>query len=409
MQDKVPFRLKLFYFWPVLLCFCLPFGTGALSAVIALWTLNSFFNIDPAQLRNGLRSVPFWLMVAFFLATVTSAAFSENHEDALFSIEVKLTFMLFPFLFFCFRWPLGILKRCVVSFVSGCFFACILLIARALYFAIGGHPEYLFYTMFSNFIHASYFSMYLLLSVAFVVMLYGKWFRTEKTVIYSSYFFLAIFVAGIFLCASKLGLLSFFICTPLLIFYKWRKTLDTRKLALLFVAIGVIAFASPYLFPGSFDRLTSLTTVSEGLDRTSTESTTVRRLIWQECLSLISANLLTGTGVGDANDALYEAYRKSGLTGAYEHRLNAHNQFLQTFIGMGIGGFILLVVITAGQIFTGWKRNNFLLAWFALLISMNFMVESMLQTAAGVIFFAFFFCFFNLAGERRLNDDTDIP
>jgi O-antigen ligase len=146
----------------------------------------------------------------------------------------------------------------------------------------------------------------------------------------------------------------------------------------------------------------------EPVDKSATESTAVRRLIWDEAIRLGRTNFFTGTGVGDANDALYDAYQQSGLTGAYGHRLNAHNQYLQTFIGMGIGGLLLMIWLTAGQIGRGWMRRNFLLTWFGILITMNFMVESMLQTAAGMIFFTFFFCFLNVAGERELLDDAHI-
>jgi O-antigen ligase len=401
---------KLFYFFPVLLCFCLPFGTLLLSAIVVLWGITSFFNIRKADLAAGLRHPALWLSWAFFLATVVSAAFSENRDEALFSIEVKMSFLVFPYFFFCFSWPLGILKRMVVAFVSGCFFACLYLIARALFYTAQGQPEYLFYTLFSDFIHASYFSMYLLMALAFVVLLYHKWFAQERAVIYSSWFFIAIFIAGIFLCASKLGLISFFICSPLLILYKWRATWNLRKLSVLLVGLGLALLLSTFLFPSAFSRMGSLSSVgSENIDKTSVESTAVRWLIWKESLSLIGDHFLFGTGVGDANDMLYQSYAREGLSGAYNHRLNAHNQYFQTFVGMGVFGFLLLLGLTFGQLIIAFLRRHFLLFFFSLVVMLNFLVESMLQRSAGVLFFAFFYCFFSLVDEERLNDETHIP
>ena len=80
------------------------------------------------------------------------------------------------------------------------------------------------------------------------------------------------------------------------------------------------------------------------------------------------------------------------MTGALKKKLNAHNQFLQTFIGTGIIGFLLLLSITLGAIIKGFINKNYLLILFSLLMILNFLVESMLQAQAGFIFFVFFFC-----------------
>ncbi|MBL7920439.1 MAG: O-antigen ligase family protein [Bacteroidia bacterium] len=242
-----------------------------------------------------------------------------------------------------------------------------------------------------------------MLAIILVVFLYPAWFKAQKNVIYTSYFFVVAFIITIFLCSSKLGLISFFISIPLIFFYKFKSFLSIKNVAMLIVAIFVSGVVAYKLFPSAFERLSSLTMVSTSkLDKTSSESTTVRILIWEQCLQIIKNNFWMGTNVGDANDELYKAYEISGLTGASEHNLNAHNQYFQTFIGLGIIGFILLIVLTFGEMIKGIVKRHFLLFLFSLVIVLNFLVESMLQTAAGVLFFVFFFCLFNLAGEEEL-------
>jgi len=404
---EITLKQKLFYFFPVLFCFCLPFGSLFLSGLIVFWILVSFLNIDKRQLKAGFLNPKLILFYLFFFVTVISALLSSNIAEAGFSVEIKLTFFFFPYLFFCFKWPIEILKRCVISFVSGCFFACLYLIARASLYAFNGQPDYFFYSLFSDFIHASYFAMYLILAIVFVVLFYNNWFKTQKSVIYSSYFFVSIFITSIFLCSSKLGVISFFICMPLLAAYKYRARLNAGKIAVIFVLLALIVFASSKIFPGPFDRFSSLNATSlQTIDKTSSESTAVRILIWKESGLLIKQNLFFGTGVGDANDRLYEMYKQSGLTGAYEHKFNAHNQFLQTFIGLGLMGFLLLALMTFGMVFKAFKKGNFMLGIFSLLIILNFMVESMLQTSAGVLFFVFFSCFFEMVNEEKLNEEA---
>ncbi|MBL7913300.1 MAG: O-antigen ligase family protein [Bacteroidia bacterium] len=400
---ELPIKQRLFYFFPTLFCFCLPFGSLVLSGLIVLWTIVSFINIEKEEFKNGFANKNFWWLLAFFIFTVASAFFSNNKSEAGFSVEIKMCFLLFPYLFFCFKWPIQILKRCVVSFVSGCFFACLVLIARAGYYAAMGHSEYFFYTQFSAFIHASYFAMYLLLAIALVVLLYPTWFKTQKNITYAFYLFVLMFSVTIFLCSSKLGLISFFISVPLLLLYKYRSYLNIKKVSYLIIGILVLGFFSFKLFPEAFNRLSSLTTITAStLDKTSSESTTVRILIWEQCLEIIKTNFLFGTGVGDANDALYAAYAKNGLTGALDHNLNAHNQYFQTFIGLGVFGCLVLFVLTFGYLIKGILKKHFLLFLFSLLIVLNFAVESMLQASAGVLFFVFFFCFFNLVSEEEL-------
>ncbi len=396
-------KQRLFYFFPALFCFCLPFGSLVLSGLVVLWTITSFFNIDKAQFKNGFKNKNLWWLLAFFFFTLISALFSTNKTEANFNVEIKLSFLVFPYLFFCFKWPLQIIKRCLVSFISGCFFASMILILRSAYYALTGHPEYFFYTQFSVFIHASYFAMYLILAIALIILLYPAWFKTQKNVTYTSYFFVITFIVTVFLCSSKLGLISFFISMPLILLYKFKEFLNIKKVAILFVSVIVLGIVAYKVFPNAFERLSSLTTVSSvSLDKTSSESTTVRILIWEQCVQIIKYNLWLGTTVGDANDALYKAYADNGLTGALSHNFNAHNQYFQTFIGLGIIGFLMLVVLTFGYLLKGVVKKQFLLFLFSLLIVLNFLVESMLQTAAGVLFFVFFFCVFNLISEEDL-------
>jgi O-antigen ligase len=205
------------------------------------------------------------------------------------------------------------------------------------------------------------------------------------------------------LCSSKLGMISFFISMPLLFLYKFKEKLNGKIILAICFSMVVLFLALIKVAPQSFNRFNSLSSASlQNVDKTSSESTTVRILIWKEALVLIKNNFLFGTGVGDANDNLYNSYEQNGLTGALEHKFNAHNQFLQTFIGMGLTGFAVLLAITLGSLINAILKKHFLLFIFSLIIILNFMVESMLQTSAGVLFFAFFACFFEKVNESDL-------
>ena len=403
MVQQAGFFQRSFYFFPVLLCFCLPFGSLFLSAIVSLWTLSSFFNWRNLQLRSGFGTKHSWAMPLFFVLTLLSAFWSHNGREASTAIEVKLGFLVFPYLLFGFKWPVEILKRCWVAFVSGCFFACLYLIVRASWYASNGQPDYFYYTLFSDFIHASYFAMYLTTAIAIVILYYPLWFAQQTSHLYLAYGFVAVFILCIFLCASKLGIIGFFVTLPLIVISRFKIPI-TIKTSLWMLALLVICIVlTTFLFPSVFDRLRSITEVQhETIDKTSVESTRVRVLIWKEAIGLIRANPWMGVGVGDANDALYAAYEKEGLTGALSHKFNAHNQYFQTCIGMGLPGFMLLCLLTFWQIVVAIQKKNPLHLVFAILIVLNFLVESMLQTAAGVLYFGFFYAFFNAPNAKEL-------
>jgi O-antigen ligase len=405
-QIQYSFKQNLFYFFPILFCFLLPFGSildrQLLSLVIVFWGLSAFLNINAEDIKRGLRNHNFLLMIVFFVLTCVSAAASHNTREGATSIEYKLGFLFIPYFFFCFTWPVAILKRCMVSFVSGCLFAALILIVRAFYFYLHGRPEYFFYTSFSYFIHASYFSMYLQLALSIVYIYYPVWFSRNKQLIKTSSFFIIVFIITIFLCASKMGLITFFLLIPLLLIYRYRKLFSLKYSFILLGALVLVTLTAVKFLPGAFERLQSITSFSyNSIDKTTSESTAVRVLIWEQCLNIIRSHFLFGVGVGDANDALYQAYEKNGLTGALSHHFNAHNQFFQTMIGMGVVGLISLLTITFWQIVKAAMRKHFLLFIFSLLIIFNFLVESMLQTSAGNLFFIFFFCLFNLPNIKN--------
>lgn len=360
------------------------------SVFTILWLVAAMFSYKALIVPTlTLKSLTLPL---FFMATVVSGIFSLHGQEALTAIEVKLSFILVPFLFYCYSWPIEIIRRCLTAFVSGNFIAAVLLLGRSITYAINGQTEYFFYTNFSYFLHASYFAMYICLSLVIITLYYPTWYAHQPALKKMTWVYATVLTITVFLCASKMGLISFLILAPLLLLYRFKNALNFKSMMTAMVIGIALLLALPSIFPTSFERLKSITSLdAKQIDPTATESSAVRILVWKQTLHLIAERPLTGFGVGDANEALYQAYRKHGLTGALEHHLNTHNQYLQSFLGMGIFGLIGILLITFYGFFDGIKHHHFLFFAFSLLLTLNFLVESMLQTAAGVLFTAAFF------------------
>lgn len=385
----------LFNFFPVFIAFILPFGNALSSPLIGLWLVSALFCVKDLYKKEGFKNKMFIALILFFVLTLVSNFVFFNTNDPFSAVEVKLSFLFFPVLFFLFKIDIAIAKRIIGAFVSGCHFACWLCIAQAVYYFMQGDSSHFYYSNFSWFMHSAYFAMYLNLALIFVCFFYLVWFKANPFYKWFSFYLIVLFSICIMLCASKIGIAVLFVLVPFVLLVEYRKQLKLKHLVL----IAVIAIASVFTIyqfvPQVFERLKSVSVITNSsIDKTSSESSSVRVLIWEESVEIIKKNSLLGVGVSNVNPVLYKAYEDHGLVGALEKKLNAHNQFFQTFIGLGIVGFLLLCFLTVGVLLKGLKQKNIILLYFGLLITVNFLVESMLQTSAGTVFFVFFLCLF---------------
>lgn len=389
--------LQFGYNLPLLIALFLPFGINY-AVFILIWAL-CFFSFD--NLRNSLKKIFSnkwsYILLGFFLIHFFGYFYSEDKREAFSAIEIKLCFLAFPVLFFSTNYSTDQIKKIIISFVTGCILASILCIFRASFLLIFEDTNAFFYSDFAYFIHPSYMAMYLVLAQLLVLIYYPNWLSHLSYLNVKIGFISLIFLVTIFLCSSKMGLITAVLLIPTtfcFILFKngYHKIIIGSLLSLIFGI--VIAYKT---FPAPFERFKTafnVTSSIETIDKADAESTAVRILVWKESIKIIKQHIWFGTSPADANQELYRAYEQNGLTGALAKKLNAHNQFLQTFIGTGIFGFIMLLIMTLFLIVYSFIKKNYILLLFGILISFNFMVESMLQSQAGFTFFTFFLCMF---------------
>ncbi len=402
------------YIFPLLVAFLLPFGINYAGFLIVWTCFYLFFGKPVAGFKAVFKNGWTYVLLAFFMIHVLAYFFTYNKAEALTSIEVKMSFFAFPLLIFCERYSRIQLKKIIISFVSGCFISVVICFFKATYQFVFNHVNAFFYSDFSIFLHPSYFAMYLILAQLIVMLFYKKWLSEIKILYLKIAVITFVFVAAIFLASSKMGLISAILILPvtftlILISRGYKKTI-----LILFCGLFAGLSVTYKVLPSPFERIKvafTVTASSQKIDKTASESTAVRLLIWHEASKIVKQHLLFGVSPGDSNDKLYEAYRANGLTGALNKKLNAHNQFLQTFLGCGIFGFLILLLISAGLIVVGFVKSNYILLAFGVLVTLNFAVESMLQTQAGIVFYVFFLCIFlhyNLSELDKENKNSGL-
>ncbi len=105
---------------------------------------------------------------------------------------------------------------------------------------------------------------------------------------------------------------------------------------------------------------------------------------------MIKDSFLLGYGTGDGKDVLNKALEEKEITNAFKNKLNAHNAFYEIFLKLGVVGFVVLLLNIIFPSFIAFKQNNVLYLFLVIILVFNFSFESMLETKAGVIFYAFF-------------------
>lgn len=114
--------------------------------------------------------------------------------------------------------------------------------------------------------------------------------------------------------------------------------------------------------------------------------TSFRLAKWESVQRLWEKMPVQGYGIGDVQKQLngqYEADHHPQL-----RNYNAHNQYFQTALGLGVPGLILLVILLFYPLFP--KPPGFFALSFCLLFALCIFTESMLEVQKGVLFFSFF-------------------
>ena len=383
------------------LVFFMPIHGKVLPSIISLmvlnWMIGARFNNIPSVFREKQRMLTF-SFASLYVFYMIGMLYSTNMDYGWFDLQVKLSLILFPLIFATIAGDFPVQKLMTgvyKSFIAGCLMATLILFGIAAVDFIGSRdPAVFYYTRFSRFIHPSYLSMYLNLAVTILAYylirrehpLTGR-IRILLTVL------LFYFSAVIFLLSSKAGIFSLLFLSLMIIIYFLVIHRQVWK-GILFLFLAVILFYAGFSFlPVTAKRFKNTESALSGQKKLSSEqmeSNSERLVVWKAGLEVIRKHPVFGVGTGDVKDALLSEYQKENKVLVYNMRLNAHNQYLQTYIALGILGVLLLIFLL---IMPGWmaiRRIHFIYFSFLAVFAFNILVESMLEVQAGVIYYAFF-------------------
>lgn len=378
----------------------LPFSIVFNSYLIIAWVVNALvFLPGPKFPSSALRNRVLPLYVGFYLLHIIGLLWTQNTETGLKDLETKLSLLAFPL-------GIGAWLRLKESdrdkvlwvFVGACTLGSLLCYGNAFYrFSLTGETKYFFYHELGGFIdmHAVYYSMYCCFSVLIVL----------RSVLSRHYdhlidwrliglILLALYIVGFVLMLSGRGqivALGAIIFTGIIwVFYQRKKLWQGILLTL--AAAGLL-LAGILFNPVNKNRFQEAINYNNeyGIEK-SWGGRALRLLKWDCALTILKSEWLGGVGTGDVQDQLQACYQEKNYVPLLLNnaRYNAHNQFFQTWLGLGVLGLAFFVAILAQGFYLSFIRKDYLYTAFLVLFLAICLTESTLAVQKGIVFFCFF-------------------
>lgn len=414
---------KINYYLLGCFLFFLPFFQKAsvicIAAMLVIWLVSGDVKISIAQFKQD-RVIKWFLF--FYLVHIAGLLYTSNFSFAFFDLESKLVFLIFPLLLPAYFISKEWFNKLLWVFIFGCLVAALLCLITAFRYYLLDHGIFHFYyTYLSMFLHPTYFSFFLNLSIIILLdELINKWNEfpgiKRAAIIILCYFF---FIEIILLSARTANVVAFL---SIFIFLLIRFNKDNvRKINYLY---GFLFLASliciPFLILNDINRFADLKTVivkpsvitaETKIDKMKVQSENSVNLhfkIWEYSFQLASHNLLFGAGTGDVKDELANAYRENNFTTGVSGGLNCHNQFLNTLVTLGLIGLLSLLLIYYFGFKTAVKNKDWIYFSFLLIMFLNSLTESIFEKQNGILFFAAFNMLFYLR-NRTANFELPTP
>ena len=104
---------------------------------------------------------------------------------------------------------------------------------------------------------------------------------------------------------------------------------------------------------------------------------------------LLGKHWAFGVGIGDITQKFEEAYNELESRLSPENRWRSHNQYLTTWIGMGIFGFLAFTFLIFYPLFTP-NRFDFFFCFTSVILITSALFQDIIETQAGITIFSLF-------------------
>jgi len=425
-----PSRSVILFYAQLLVIFTLPFPLLASSYAIVILLLVFLYSLIKSAsfrqqiwssfLSNKIAQVLVVLFIVYAFSTIIHPIIDSDRTFRFSAIEKRLAFFALPFLFanikaydndqilkFFYIYIIVIVSSTLVALSSG------------LYYTISSGSNYFYdsekQVLFNNFMyhrlgsyvgmHAVYYAEYVLLAfimwVSFSYYHFLNWSIKRRSLA----ILLAIYFLGVmFLLKSAAILIILLVIVALFTVYYLYKAKDviSIRMKLLIAVIGIFVVVT--LADRAISKIGSkadfftydLSQPGGG----EWNGINLRLAKWHVAKLAIKDNWVIGVGPGNTTSTLDTYYEKVGFTYALQLHYNTHNQFLQTFLALGMLGVLILFVLFSIAIWHSLNKKDSVMFLFIISFLLFSISESTLTVNKGIVFFSIFLCFFSYLPEK---------
>lgn len=400
-----------------LFMFFMPFGWGASVLPLMLFISLQFIAVFKEGRYPTRRKLLFFAPIFFYFGwSLLSLTWTLNVGNGIQIIGQQVSFFLIPFTFLFLKPDMVLVRKGIRFFIVGLLLSSLLLISKAFLQSVsfaGGSivfntafangvagvfdssvkGNYFLGVDFSTLMHPSYFGIMLACGILYLIWgaIPGSIFTINMK--FSS-LCMIVFASVLILLSTN----AVVIMTALLLFmwvfvhfryyshHSWSRILSAFFGVLCLILLCASPQARYLIFGGGEGVLTNKWHLIEAT------------------FVALQNNFIIGYGVGSEQQVLNEV-----LNVEYPSlvNLNPHNQYMHTWLSLGVVGLIFLNWIWFNVLYIGIKRNIFLMVGFAVVSLVSFSFESMLYRYWGVVFFATFYSLIYFYNDYN-EDDTQL-
>lgn len=345
------------------------------------------------------------LGVSLFLPYYSLYAMNAvDPQEAMFGVEKKLSFVLFP-LVFSFVPTFNLNKRFLENGFLISLFLMLFLCYLGAFFNYEEHnydAAYLFSSHFSGlFHHPTYVSVFCALGI---FMLFRRW---EAPMTMREHLFSAVGILFLLYTHVQLESLSGLLFAVLLmaclvgywLFKKqgWTVLIGVFTLGMLVSYLGI--YFIPSLRSNVLDSVSFVRNYVKDpyaythLPRGEIRGNDARLILWTASAEILRDHP-NGVGVGNLPTTMEAKLLEYGQVNLAKEHLNPHNQFFHTAVETGWIGLLWLLGMLISMLWYGWKHKQGILILVVCAFAFNSLFESMLERQSGIVFWLLWSCLF---------------
>ena len=387
--------------------FTLPLGNQLTNFVLLALLLFSPFVYRKDDWKQVYSHPMTWAPALFFAFHVISLLWSSDTSNGLVQLETKMGLLLVPLFMRAGSLRLtdqqlnGLMRAFVYGALVALFYALAYAVFRAEHWTaemdeVISPSSYFFYERLADpLMHPGYFSLHVGAALLIVIgsqAFSTNWWRASL---------ILMLLIGLWLLQGRMQILALLMIGGGVLFgrallqARWRKFLAIALGALLLLAILV-----PKRYFGRFVQLPKWEyNISGGPE--DFNSATYRLAEWSSAWVAIQRAPILGSGIGDNRKALFKVYEERQFFQGLKMNFNAHNQFLETSLVLGLLGLLALLFWMGTYLKEAIQQRSLLLLTLWSFGVLSLLTESMLERAWGVLFFALFWPLVWRTGNSR--------